>query len=119
MQSVRRLVAWQRAMDLLVEVYDLSRVFPREEMFGLTSQLRRAALSVPSNIAEGNERDGAGERRHFLSNARGSLAEVDTQIEAALRLGYVTTAHIPNAVDLIDQVARMLTRMRQNVRGRP
>jgi len=119
MESIRRLVAWQRAMDLVVEVYDLSRCFPRDELFGLTSQVRRSVISVPSNIAEGNERDTLGERRHFISTARGSLAEVDTQLEAAVRVGYLERKRLSNAAELIDHTSRMLTNLRRNLNGRP
>lgn len=80
--------AWQAAMLLVEEVYSLTSTFPREEQFGLISQMRRAAVSVPSNIAEGAARNGTKELIHFLAIATGSLAELDTQLELAVRLGY-------------------------------
>jgi four helix bundle protein len=88
-QSHRDLIAWQKAMDLVVETYTVSRDFPKEELYGLTSQMRRAAMSVPANIAEGQGRRLSGEFIHFLGNARGSLLELDTHLEIALRLGYI------------------------------
>jgi four helix bundle protein len=87
--SYKDLVAWQKAMDLVTDVYKVTRAFPKEEVYGLTSQLRRAAVSVPSNIAEGQGRKGDGEFKHFLRLALGSLMEVETQIMIAERLGYL------------------------------
>jgi four helix bundle protein len=89
-QSYRDLIAWQKAMVLVRQIYQATQAFPREEQYGLTNQLRRAAVSVPSNIAEGPARFSAKEFYRFLSNARGSLVEIETQIQIALDLGYLT-----------------------------
>ena len=86
-QHYKNLVAWQKAMLMVTEVYKLTRTFPREEMYGLTSQIRRAAVAVPSNIAEGQARNTNGEFRQFLGIAKGSLAELDTQLLIAQNLG--------------------------------
>ena len=88
-RSYKDLVAWQRAMDLVTAVYQATANFPKDELFGLTAQLRRAAVSVPSNIAEGK---GAfiAEFKHFLGTARGSLMEVETQLQIALNLRYLS-----------------------------
>lgn len=88
-KSYQDLVAWQKAMDLVAEVYRLTRNFPKEEMYGLTSQMCRAAVSVPSNIAEGQGRRGAGEFKHFLRMSLGSLMELETQGMIAERLHYL------------------------------
>jgi four helix bundle protein len=88
------LLAWQRAMDLCDEIYRLTSNFPSQEMFGLTSQLRKSAISVASNIAEGEGRLTRGERKQSLGHARGSLYEVETQLFIARRVGYT----LPNAV---------------------
>jgi len=88
-KSYRDLMAWQRAMDLVEETYRLTRSFPKEEVYGLTSQLRRAAVSIPSNIAEGQGRHGAVEFKHFLRLALGSTMELETQIMIAHRLRYI------------------------------
>ena len=95
-QSYKELIAWRKAMDLVVEVYRVTRSFPGDELYGLTSQLRRAAVSVPSNIAEGQARYSRREFCHFLTIARGSLAEIETQVRIAARLGYASdeTAHV-------------------------
>ena len=84
-QSYRQLVAWQKAMDLAEEVYRATQRFPKEELYGITSQLRRAVISVPSNIAEGQGRQSTGEFRQFLGNARGSLLEVESHLLLAER----------------------------------
>ncbi len=87
-RNYRELIAWQKAMDLTEAVYHVTKGFPREEAYGLTSQLRRAAVSVPSNIAEGQGRRSGKEFVHFLGVAYGSLQEVETQLILARRLGY-------------------------------
>lgn len=87
--NYRELDVWQRAMDICVRVYEATQVFPKEERFGLTNQVRRASVSVPSNVAEGFYRSNR-EFARFLSIARGSLAEVETQLEIAHRIGYLS-----------------------------
>jgi four helix bundle protein len=88
-RSYRELIAWQKAMDLVVRVYEGTKTFPREEIYGLTSQLRRAAVSIPSNIAEGQGRRSSKGFIQFLGIAYGSLQETETQIILATRLGYL------------------------------
>jgi four helix bundle protein len=85
----RKLLAWQKGMKLCVAIFTTTKVFPREEMYGVASQMRRAALSVSSNLAEGAARSSKREFLHFLSNAEGSLSGLDTQIEACLRVDYL------------------------------
>jgi four helix bundle protein len=86
--SFRDLIAWQKAMELVLEVYKASRMMPKEEIYGLTSQMRRSAVSVPSNIAEGQVRKTKGDFKNFLSIALGSLKELETQILIAQGLNY-------------------------------
>ena len=88
-RSYRDLIAWQKSIDLVAEIYRCTQTFPRTETYGLVSQLRRAAVSVPSNIAEGHARLTTGEFRQFLGHALGSLTEIETQIIIAERLGYL------------------------------
>lgn len=88
-KSHKDLLAWQKAMELVELVYELTRQFPREELFGLATSLRRAAVSIPSKIADGHERDNTREFIHYLSVARGALSEAETQMEVATRLGYI------------------------------
>jgi four helix bundle protein len=89
-ESYRDLIAWRKAMDLVTKIYRVTQSFPRDELYGLTNQLRRAAVSVPSNIAEGQARFSPKEFHHFLSHARGSLVEIETQLTIAQNLGYLT-----------------------------
>ncbi|MDP3481976.1 MAG: four helix bundle protein [Sulfuricella sp.] len=103
----QRLEVWQQAILLVKETYSATAGFPKEEMFGLVSQMRRAAVSIPSNIAEGAAREGDKEYLHFLSIARGSLSELDTQAHIASMLGYLAVDHQLN--DLIDRVGRLLS----------
>jgi four helix bundle protein len=89
-QSYRELIAWQKAMALAKQVYAATQGFPREEMFGLKAQLRRAAVSIPSNIAEGQARLSGKDFQHFLRTTKGSLAEVETQLQLSCELGYLS-----------------------------
>ncbi len=106
--SYRDIKVWQKAMELVVDVYSCTRSFPKEEMYGLASQLRRAAVSVPSNIAEGKGRRTDKEFLLFLHHARGSVFELETQITIAGRLGYVVPAEVQRIGNSAGEVARML-----------
>ena len=107
----RQLIVWQRGIDLALAAYRLSRRFPREETYGLTSQIRRAAVSIPANIAEGNGRIHRREYANHASIARGSLREVETLTEIALGLGYLREEELAPFRELLDHVGRMLTRL--------
>ena len=106
--SYRDLDVWQLAMDVVVDVYRVTRTMPTEEKFGLCAQLRRAAVAVPSNIAEGHSRIGAGEFRRFVSIGRGSVAEVDTQIAVAVALGLVARDEVTPLSSQLDRLSKML-----------
>ena len=110
--SHRDLVVWQKAMDLVVEVYRLSARFPADERYRLTSQITRAAASVPANIAEGHARSTAREYSHFLSIAKGSLMETETFLMLAVRLGYLPEESAAATLHLVTEVSKMLTRLR-------
>jgi four helix bundle protein len=107
-RSYKDLVAWQKAMDLVTATYRSTAGFPREEQFGLTSQLRRAAVSIPSNIAEGQGRLSEKEFRHFLGQARGSVMEVETQIQIAKNLGYIQADKTKELLNSCAEVGRIL-----------
>jgi four helix bundle protein len=107
-RSYKDLVAWQKSMDLVAAVYRASQGFPKEEIFGLVSQIRRAAVSVSSNIAEGHARTSKKEFQYFLSNARGSLAELETQLTIAHQLAYIDETAINQLLDRLGEVGRIL-----------
>jgi four helix bundle protein len=107
-RSYRDLIAWQKSMDLVEKIYECTKAFPREEIYGLTAQLRRAAVSIPSNIAEGQARHSQPEFKHFLTHARGSLVEVETQIQIANRLKYLSTAAAQAILDQCAELGRIL-----------
>lgn len=114
-KSYRELQVWQRAIELTVVIYKLTRAFPREEIFGLSSQLRRASVSIASNIAEGYGRGSKGEYRNFLGIARGSALEVQTQLVITRELGYADTAPIAVAERLAEEAGKMLWAMMQKL----
>ena len=95
-------------MEIVIEIYNLTRAFPAEEKFGLTAQLRRAAIAIPSNIAEGHSRLGAGEFRRFVSIARGSVGEIDTQIAVAVALNFIGADEVAPLSAQLDRLSKML-----------
>ena len=107
-QSYKDLIVWQKAMLIVKVVYKLTQGFPKEELYGLTNQIRRAAVSVPSNIAEGQARRGKAEFKNFLSIARGSLAEVETQLLIAQDLNYINHVQLQEVLSLHTEVGKML-----------
>lgn len=113
--SFRDLNVWHSAMKLVETVYRLTELFPAKEAYGLTSQLRRASVSVPSNIAEGHAREHLREYLHHLSIAQASLAEVDTQIEIGLRLGYLSQETFDAHRTHLDSLGRQLRALRQSL----
>jgi len=106
--SYKELVVWQKSMALVTEVYAATATFPREELFGLTSQLRRSAVSVPSNIAEGQGRATKGEFIQFLAHARGSLFELETQVLIAGELSYLSSEFQGRLMEKVQEAARIL-----------
>ena len=107
-KTYRERIAWQKAMDSVVAVYQLTRSFPQEELYALTNQLRRAAVSIPSNIAEGLGRDSARDFQKFLSIAYGSLQEVETQVLIALRLCYCNELASDRLIQQCSEVGRLI-----------
>jgi four helix bundle protein len=102
------LVAWQKALALVTEIYLLTQNFPKDELFGLVSQLRRAAVSIPSNIAEGHSRLSRKEFQYFLSNARGSVAELETQILISHNLDFLSESDLSRLLDQVAEVGRII-----------
>lgn len=116
--SYQDLVAWKKAVELVTEIYRMTQRFPQEEIYGLTSQLRRAAISIPSNIAEGQGRLSKGEFKQFLGNARGSLFELVTQLTIAENLSYMDKNDINGLLNLSDEVGRLLNGLLSSLKSR-
>jgi len=118
MKSFRELRVWQLAMNPVEKIYSLSKDFPKEEVYGLTSQLRRAPVSIPSNIAEGHTRERLKEYLHHISMAQASLAEVDTQLEIAKRLRYVSATRWTSLEGELSSLRRQLYALRNSLSKR-
>lgn len=116
-QGYRELKVWQKSMDFVTKVYNLTDNFPRSETFGLGGQLRRAAVSVPSNIAEGQGRDSVKEFLHHLSFAYGSLMEAETQVQIAANLGYLGKDDIENLLAEAAEIGRMLNGLSRSLKA--
>lgn len=116
--SYRDLTVWQRAIDLTDVVYEVTKRFPKDERFALTSQLQRAAVSIPSNIAEGHGRDHLREYLHHLSIANGSLMELETQLTIAVHRGYVSSSEAQRSFDLSGDVGRLLAGLVRALKAR-
>ena len=115
-QSHSDLLVWQKSMDLVEQVYRLARELPDAERWGLISQMCRAAVSIPANIAEGYGRQATGEYRHFLSIARGSLLELETHILLCQRLGYTQSEATRSMLDKMEEIMKMITALISKLR---
>ena len=113
--SYRDLRVWQRSMDLVIAVYSATAAFPKQELYGLVSQMRRSAVSIPSNIAEGKGRLTDRDRAHFFSQARGSLLELETQVMIAERLNYLSHPEAEVLLTLATVVERMLSSLVESI----
>ena len=115
-ESYKDLITWQKGMDLVERIYRLSRLFPQDERFGLTSQLKRASVSIPSNIAEGHARSTRQEYARFLDVARGSANEVETQLLIAKRLAFSDENELHEAVSATNEIQRILLGLMRSLR---
>lgn len=117
-KSSRDLVAWQKSIELVTEIYLCTRTFPREETYGLISQLRRATVSVPSNIAEGHARLSTGEYRQFIGHALGSLMEIETQLLISERLNYANEKQTATLLQRTAEVGKILNGLLHSLCGK-
>ena len=108
MANFKELLVWQKSVQFVTEIYVVTKDFPSEEMYGLTSQLRRASISIPSNIAEGNSRRSKADYIQFLKIARGSCAEVETQVHIAKNLNYINDGTFSNVILKLTEIAKMI-----------
>jgi len=118
LSQYRELIAWQKSMDLVEETYRVTSCFPGEEIYGLTNQMRRAAVSIPSNIAEGQGRGTAKEFGQYLKIANGSRQEIETQLIIASRLGYIDAMELREMLLRAEEVGRILAGLRRSLRKR-
>ena len=116
-QNYKDLVVWQKGISLAKATYRLTATFPAEEKFGLVSQMRRAAISIPSNIAEGQARHTTGEFVQFISHAEGSTAELETQMILSIELGFAEASRAKSTFVLLDDIRRMLNGLRRKLSG--
>src|SRR5436190_1613785 len=117
--SYRDLVVWQKGMMLVKRIYQITRMFPADERFGLLAQMRRAAVSIPSNIAEGQARHTTGEFIQFISHPEGSVAELDTRLILSIELKFCRNVGAEAAFELIAELRRMLNVLRRKLASRP
>ena len=117
MRPHQKLDAWSKSVDLVVEVYKATESFPKEERYGLTSQIRRAGISIPANIAEGAGRYSQKEFAHFLSNAQGSASELETELIIAHRLGYLSEALFSKLITELQRIGRLITGLTRRIRA--
>jgi len=115
-KSFRDLIVWQKAMDLVVTVYEITETFPQSEMYGLTSQIRRAVIAIPSNIAEGYLRRHTKEYAQFINVAYASGAELETQLEISFRLHYISQSKYQEILEKIVEVMKMLNKLERVLR---
>lgn len=119
MQSYRDLIVWQKGMQLVTAIYKITEKFPKSEIFGLTSQMRRAAVSIPANLAEGYARKHRAEYLQFVRIAFGSGAELETHLDIAKNLGYVDQKDTTEAEALLGEVMRMLNKFSSSLVAKP
>ena len=110
------LTVWQKAMELVAEVYLLVKKLPNEELFALSDQIRRSSISIPSNIAEGQARNSVKEFIHFLAIAKGSKAELETQLLLCVKINYLNNTEIENAINLIQEIGKMLNALQNSLK---
>ena len=115
MRPHQKLEAWAKALELVTDVYKKTEHFPKEERYGLTSQIRRAAVSIPANIAEGAGRHSKKEFAHFLSNSQGSASELETELIIANRLGYLDETTFSILIAKLERIGRLVTGLRRHV----
>ncbi len=115
LKSHKDLIVWQKAMELAVLIYDLTKGMPKTEQYGLTSQMLRAAVSIPANIAEGNSRSSRKDYARFVSIARGSAAELETHLDLVVRVKLLDRDAVARALALNDEVGRMLNALRSKL----
>ena len=117
-QNFKDLLVWQRGMELAKRIYEMTRTFPSDERFGLVAQMRRCAVSIPSNLAEGQARHTTGEFIQFISHSEGSLAELETQLRLSVEIGYCSPLEIEATLVFMEDLRKMLNSLRRRLNER-
>ena len=115
-RSYRDLIVWKKSIDLVGKIYSSTRSFPKEEMYGITSQTRRAGISIPANIAEGQARSSVGEFQQFLGISQGSLAELETLLVISRNLGYLTLKDADELLNDCEEIGRLLAGLKNSLK---
>lgn len=118
MKTFRDLLIWQKSMDFVTKIYKMSKSFPKDENYGLTSQIRRSAVSIPSNISEGYGRDGVNDYLRFLNIAMASLFELQTQLEISYNLEYIDKENFDSLYELSREIERMLSSFIRSIKSK-
>ncbi|MFV0554297.1 MAG: four helix bundle protein [Mangrovibacterium sp.] len=118
-KDYKELIVWQKAMDATVEIYRLVKLLPKEETYALSDQMRRAAVSIPSNIAEGQSRNSSKDYARFLAMAKGSRAELETQLLLCVRVGYLTNDDISVVIDLLSEISKIINAIQRKLTPPP
>ncbi len=118
-KSYRDLLVWQDAVNLAAHIYEITKSFPRDEIYGLTNQMRRATVSISSNVAEGYGRYSTGAYPHHLKIARGSINEIESQLEVCSRVGLLSSAQVVESVRMTDKLNRMLSGLIRSIEANP
>ena len=116
--NFKELIVWQKAMDLTGEIYQIAKRLPKEETYALSDQMRRAAVSIPSNIAEGHGRNSTKEFIQFLAIARGSVYELETQLLLCVKIKYMTESEVQNATRLLSEITKIINSMITKLKSR-
>ena len=116
-RNYRDLIVWKRSIDLIGVIYSCTRSFPKEETYGITSQIRRAGVSIPLNIAEGQARNSKGEFRQFLGIAQGSLAELETLLTISGNLAYLTSQDVGRLLNDCEEIGKLLAGLKKSLQG--
>jgi four helix bundle protein len=117
-QNFKDLLVWQRGMELAKTIYEMTRRFPSDERYGLVAQMRRCAVSIPSNLAEGQARHTTGEFIQFISHSEGSLAELETQLRLSVEISYCSAAETENTLAFMEELRKMLNSLRRRLSAR-
>jgi four helix bundle protein len=118
MKDYKKLKVWEKSIELVLDIYKLTSGFPKSEQYGLTSQIRRCAVSIPINIAEGSGRESEGDFNHFLNISKGSSNELETQLIISSRLGFLNNENFTSCISVIEEIQKMLAGLQRSLKAK-